>query len=249
MSFLKKYFLFFVSVTGIVLVSFFSSKIVPLYDGVGFPDEPYRYVKTPAGVQNANLPPSPAQTYVSLTNGTNQSDFTLATKEQGPQASIYVYSLALSSQSAAQAIVKLEPKAPDTNKPKIGAIAGNIYNLSAAPDKGNVAFKSTAHESRGYVDLRLPQNAGVNAVMMYRSGTNQAWRNLGTTKVGNDIYEANIEGVGDYALVPAKVASANHDYKILALVIMGVLVIVLAVILALLRQQDKKSKKHKSKTK
>lgn len=246
MRILKQHKLFAVSAAGIILVSLGSAHIVPLYDGVGFPDEPYRYVKAPVGTQNASLPPSPAQLSVRLANGTNQTDFTLASKEQGPQVSTYIYSLALSSgNNATKVLIKLEPKAPDTIKPKIGTIAGNIYSFSAAADQGNVTLKSTAHESRGYVDIRSPQKDGANAAMVYRRSANSGWQKIDTTKVGNDVYEANVQGFGDYALVPVKTTSSSRDYKIPALIIMAGLVIILSAVLLALRRQNKKSKKHK----
>jgi hypothetical protein len=117
----KNYVLLLASAVGIVVISLFSSRIVPLYDGVGFPDEPYRYVKPPTSTSKTTLPPSPAETVIAISQGTNQVDFNLVSREQGPQASFYIYHKALKvSPPVNAASFKATPMAPDNNKPKIG---------------------------------------------------------------------------------------------------------------------------------
>jgi hypothetical protein len=66
----KNYALLLLSAVGIVVISLLSSHIVPLYDGVGFPDEPYRYVNPPV-TSKKTLPPSPAETVATISHGTN----------------------------------------------------------------------------------------------------------------------------------------------------------------------------------
>jgi hypothetical protein len=249
MSFLKKYWLLSTSVAGILIISFFSTHIVPLYDGVGFPDEPYRYVKAPKDAKNNSaLSPSPASTAVAISGGTNQSDVSLASREQGPQVSIYVYTQALkaSSQTAKAALSATPSVSSDMNTPK-GPVAGNVYSFGYQINSGSLAIKQNNKEIRGYVDLRLPQNAGANAVMLYRSSASTAWRTLETLKVGNDIYQAPVDAFGDYALVPAKPAGSAYKLKLIIICILTVAVLTLSGLLVVLRRKDKaeNNKRHK----
>ena len=61
---------------------------LPIYDGIGSPDEPYRYVAPPPGYRHTPAP-TIASDKLPLKNGTNGNTY-LASGEIGPQISIYV---------------------------------------------------------------------------------------------------------------------------------------------------------------
>jgi hypothetical protein len=244
MSIFKKHTLLLASMLSIVVISLFSSKIVPIYDGVGFPDEPYRYSKPPASQKKATLPPSPAEVSVDIKNNTNQSDVGLASKEQGPQVNIYVYRLALNAKSSSDKIsLKAQPIAPESIKTSKGNIAGNAYHLSAVSNNGAVIFNSG---KKGYIDLRVPQGFYAPVKMVYRTKSNETWQPIETSRVGNDIYEASIVGFGDYALVPPTVKNTSGTHSPLFIIgILIALLIILITVLLIFGRRHNKTHKHK----
>jgi hypothetical protein len=241
----KKNPLLLVSAISIVVVALLSSRIVPIYDGVGFPDEPYRYVKPPAS-SKATLPADTAAITIRLQDNTNPSDFGLASKEQGPQVNLYIYRLILSTESpGTKAIIRATPKDPANSKTSKGKVVGNIYELSAVSNGGTVSFKPKLNI--GFIDLRLPQGETANATMVFRPKPDKKWQILNTSQVGRDVYEASIVGFGDYALVPGSASSGSsaHSPAFIFLILITI-IIALAIILAILRARDKKSKKRKA---
>jgi hypothetical protein len=242
--------LFLVSMFGIILVPLFSNHVVPLYDGVGFPDEPYRYVSAPPGVKNSTLSPSPASATVLLSNGTNQNDISFSSREQGPQVNIYIYGFALkSSINETKISLNSNPKsAKNTVTPK-GNIAGNVYAFGYETKNGSISIKSDTNEQRGYIDLRLPQINGAYAIMAFRPLGSQKWQILKTEKVGNDIYQSAVPGFGDYGLVAAKPDKAPDPYTIRMRIIYICLAIllVLCTVLIVLRSRNRKALKKKTK--
>jgi hypothetical protein len=242
----RSYALLLFSAIGIVIISLLSSHIVPLYDGVGFPDKPYRYVNPPSSAQKSSLSPSPAETVATITQGTNQADFSLASREQGPQVSFYIYQKSLITDPSIKTVgFKATPMAPDNNKPKNGQIAGNFYRFGAINPKSTIGFAPNENMA-GYVDLRLPQGFSTTATVIYRSDAKSKWDKVDTKRVGNDIYEAHIRGFGDYALVPSKDAATDKpDSTFFIIYILAIIVVILSVILFALRHQHKKSKLRK----
>jgi hypothetical protein len=173
----KNYALLLLSAVGIVVISLLSSHIVPLYDGVGFPDEPYRYVNPPV-TSKKTLPPSPAETVATISHGTNLDYLSLASREQGPQSSFYVYHKVLKVNPGLKTIsLKAIPMAPDSNKPSAGQIAGNFYRFTVTEPKTEVTF-SSSKGLIGYVDLRLPQSFPVGATIVYRNNSSSKWHRI-----------------------------------------------------------------------
>src|SRR4051794_2320927 len=62
---------------------------VPLYDGLGFPDEPYRYVQTPPGAPHGP-PAAGAGNSAPIVDGTN-AQLGVQTIEQAPQIKLLLY--------------------------------------------------------------------------------------------------------------------------------------------------------------
>jgi hypothetical protein len=62
---------------------------VPLYDGIGFPDEPYRYAQPPAGAKTTARPGDAVGTSAGR-NGASTEDLDVMSGEQGPQVEIFV---------------------------------------------------------------------------------------------------------------------------------------------------------------
>jgi hypothetical protein len=191
---------------GIVLISLFSSHIVPLYDGVGFPDEPYRYVNS----SSQTLSPSPASAIANIDQGTNADDFNMVSREQGPQISIYIFQHSLKGPaSPAKIPIEASPQDAATTKTPIGKIVGNFYRFTEVG--GNKLSFSKTLKRPGYIDLRLPQDIPQGADIMYRSQPTSSWQKVATTRVGSDVYEANLVGFGDYGLVHTNNIKTGND--------------------------------------
>ncbi|MDT5025407.1 MAG: hypothetical protein QOE61_1833 [Micromonosporaceae bacterium] len=106
----------------------------PLYDGLGFPDEPYRWFEAPAGADQTP-PCTPATTRVDV----NADGITTAAKgfsdEEGPQVAFAIADRALivpasSHTATVQAIPVSNPAAP----PPDGQLVSNVYRFTATAD-------------------------------------------------------------------------------------------------------------------
>jgi hypothetical protein len=163
-------------------------RIVPLYDGVGFPDEPYRYVSRPSAT-----PPASAAVQTIPLYGLDDSVFSVVSEEGGPQVSINLSSRALSvPKPATEVVLRADPKAP-TDQPAGGTIAGNVYVVSATSQPGPPSIRNQDVS----LSLRLPQDVQttIPPKIIYRTHGGK-WRALNTLQVGADIYEVHFQGVG-----------------------------------------------------
>ncbi len=173
---------------------------VPLYDGVGYPDEAYRYVTPPPGYRQTP-PPTSAMAPSPVRGGRVTQDLVAATDEQGSQASVYVPAAALSLPAGTvTATVRLTvaPLAPDT-EPSDGLVDGNVYLTSLVSDAGTVAFY--AGDAVARITLRDARAGSTPPTMEYRASASSGWTDLDTSQVGADIYAATFRGPGQYALV------------------------------------------------
>jgi hypothetical protein len=167
----------------------------PLYDGIAFPDEPYRYVAPPPGAP-ATPPAGSAVADARFFNGTSQPTYG-GSNEQGPQVQIVVDEADVTAPSGATVVhLRTEPAAP-TNQPPDARIWGNVYRLTATSDTGPAQIHTSGNSTTAVI-LRAPVGPTPQPVMEYTDGT--SWHRLPLTRVGNDIYSSPIAGVGDYAL-------------------------------------------------
>jgi len=178
-------------------------KSPPLYDGLGAPDEPYRYVTPPAGYRKTPAPTGAKYTHaVTLTNGM----FGLASAETGPQVQVALEESSIVAPSGATTItVDVEPRAPEA-QPADGTISGNVYRLTVETDHGPAQVHPGGND---VITLRAITSPPPNWVIDYLppGGT---WRQLATSRIGNDVYDAPLAGPGDYAVVaPAHNATSS----------------------------------------
>jgi hypothetical protein len=167
----------------------------PLYDGVAFPDEPYRYVAAPPGAP-ATGPPGAAAADVRIVNGKSQLTF-VGSNEQGPQVQFVVDEGEITAPPGATVVhLRAAPLAP-SDQPPDATIWGNVYRLTATSDTGPAQIHPAPLTTTAII-LRAPVGPTPQPVMEYTDGT--GWRQLQLTSIGNDIYSAVIAGVGDYAL-------------------------------------------------
>ena len=206
----------------------------PLYDGVAFPDEPYRYVVAPPGAP-ATGPPGAAAADIPILRGKSQTAF-VGSNEQGPQVQFVINEGEITAPPGATVVhLRAAPLAP-TDQPPDARIWGNVYRLTATSDTGPAQIHAAALSTTAII-LRAPVGPTPVPVMEYTDGT--GWRQLQLTTIGNDIYSAVIAGGGDYALAtlpgqPQPVPGANTTSGGLAGIDLWILIpgIALAVLLA-----------------
>jgi hypothetical protein len=220
----------------VTAVAALSDHVVPLYDGIGFPDEPYRYVSPPQGAPKTTAATGAQHTFTAR-NGTNPDYSSFASAEQGPQVSVYIQNGVLNSERyVANFTVRADPRKPDVRTQK-GSVAGNVYHLSADTDTGKPVSYDTELQPRGYIDLRLPQGYSFGGTIFYRQSPQAKWQALTTRRVGNDIYEAPLVGLGDYGLVHTAYKAPRSGPPI-AVWVLGSFLMLVAAGLAVLRWHE-----------
>ncbi|HZC70836.1 MAG TPA: hypothetical protein VE442_09095 [Jatrophihabitans sp.] len=168
---------------------------LPLYDGIGFPDEPYRFVDAPRGAPDTAAPTT-AHGSAAVSGGQAQQ-LTANSAEQAPQVSVQIPSGRLTLPGSTTAV-----------------------NLTAKP----VASLRTAHGQYLWSDVyevtvsptaRL-RTGGLQATITLRAATAQRpqpkiahyadghWTLLPTFATGRDIYIAELTEFGRFAVIGTK---------------------------------------------
>ena len=215
-----------------------TSHAVTIYDGVGQPDEPYRYVSAPPGAPST-AKPTGAHTTVPVVAGVNSEYISLPSQEKAPQVMAYLPQEGLAARSGTIS-VDLTPGAP-TDQPADGRIDGNVYRLSIT-NAGPVTFTANG----GNPSLILRATTGqIEPVMEYRSGPGQEWRQVTTSRYTNDRFMGSLPSTGEYALVvlrapapgtpaatTAVVSGSGSDHREMIIIVLGSLILLLSVVLA-----------------
>lgn len=192
----------------------------PLYDGLGLPAEPYRYLKPPAG-QPHGLPPSSAHVVLRAGHGGLPAG-TASTLEAPPQAILLLQDNAVAVPSGASSVtLTIRPVLPPTPVP--GTLDGNVYRFNvSAPGHPSLVV----HRNGATVELRATDARVSPAVEQY---TGHGWRKLSTAKLLNvSVFVATVSSLGDFALVLKGPASTSGSGSPLLLIIAGVIVLLLA---------------------
>lgn len=202
---------------------------VPLYDGLSFPDEPYRYAAPPAGYQHTPKPLS-AKGSSAVDATSNADTIYVNTNEQAPQVDVVIPRRLLAVPAAARTVtVEAAPIAPD-RQPAKGTIDGNIYRVSATSDPaGAVTFAPPPGDAVTASDVTMRATTGrkPGPSFLYRAKPAQAWRSLPVYTSGNDVYSTQFAGFGDYALAFGVVASTAHGSSGAAILVSILLAVVL----------------------
>jgi hypothetical protein len=173
---------------------------VPIYNGIGNPDEPYRFVKPPANAKTTKTPTS-ARAAVAVRNGATVGQFA-NTGETGPQLSLYLPPASLQVPAGATTInVTAQPLAPSAPLPTDGTIVTNVYRITADAGGQPVKVIGTGR-SEPTLQMRAPDASQPSPVFEHRTAT--GWQSERTIRVGTDIYQAQAPALGDWALVRLK---------------------------------------------
>jgi hypothetical protein len=203
---------------------------IPLYDGVGMPDEPYRFVVPPAGYRTT-APPSEARAAIAVAGGISCCELEARSDEQGPQVSVYIPRSGLAVPGTTEVTLLASPApAPAGPAPQAdGRFEGNTYRITAEGPQGPATL--TPEANRATVQLRALNGNQPGPSLWYRSGDGAAWRQLPSAKVGFDIIEAQFAGPGDYVLVRGKQSGGGTVKVLLGILAVPALLVVVLVVL------------------
>ncbi|MCW2598927.1 MAG: hypothetical protein JWM02_756 [Frankiales bacterium] len=158
----------------------------PIYDGVGSPDEPYKYVGK-----------SPAPAAVSVTvpdSGGVSASLQLKSSENGPQVLVDLGSGAFTADGKTVTLTST-PLTPDGTPPR-GRLDGNVYRLTASP--GAVLHPEN---TQGFIFLRAAVMTKPDPVIVHRRAATDPWVEMKTTRAGTDILSTPFRDLGEYSLV------------------------------------------------
>jgi hypothetical protein len=216
---------------GVLLVTagwFASPHAVPVYDGVGAPDEPYRYVAPPAGATRT----AAATTAVGrspVKDGRSAIGLSVLTAEMGPQFSLFLPPKGLAA-TGSTVTVQAVPVAP-TDQPSPARIDGNVYAVTLTAPAGPVTLTDQA--ALATLAMRATTQKQPPPVMQYRADATSPWRALETARGGLDVYYASFVGAGQYALAFAPAAQAGGGPPVLPMVLLGVLAVLVVAVVAI----------------
>lgn len=168
----------------------------PLYDGVGFPDEPYRWVVPPRGEQRTRLAATDAFTRIPVAGGVS-AEGRAQSDEQGPQIILRTLTGAFTAPAGASSItIRAVPHAVPEVQPNQGHVVSNLYVITAEADGRAVTL---ARDYAMFLNMRAVRPTA-QAVVVCR-WTGDAWQQLATDRIGNDIYIAWLDTIAPVALV------------------------------------------------
>jgi hypothetical protein len=189
------------SLAALLLAWLVAPAVVPIYDGISNPDEPYRYVQAPDG--KTTKAPTVAKAPVSV-NSTGLSGAAYSnSSENGPQIVLYIPAGSLQAPSGVTTIQVTEtPLAPSAPLPTDGTIVTNVYRVAATTSNGPPRIVGKTINQMPTLQMRAPSAQQPGPV--YERRTANGWQRLDTLRVGQDIYQASATQFGDYALVQLK---------------------------------------------
>jgi hypothetical protein len=204
---------------------------LPLYDGIGLPQEPYRYLQPPKG-QPSGLPPSSIHRTLVIANG-NSPVYKVGTSESPPQAYYFMQYRALAIPPGAKTItIDVRAVPPPGPAPSGSRLDGNVYRFAVTTSIGApVRFQGGRKVS---VELRGTGASGTPTLAQYAGG---GWTKLPTlVLLGENYYLANVHSLGDFALLlPARsTGSSGGIGGALPLIVAAIVLVLLAVAAILL---------------
>ena len=173
----------------------------PLYDGIGFPDEPYRWVVPPDGVTNTVAAATVAAATVKVSPGTSSGPVSQQSRgfsaEQGPQVAFAVGEGTFDPPTGTTQIdVTATPKAPPATPPAGGTVVSNLYTFAATAGGKKVPLAAAAS-----IVVNLRADTATQQVVVVCSWDGTQWNQQPTRQVGTEIYAAQLSRLDPVALV------------------------------------------------
>lgn len=179
----------------------------PLYDGLGFPDDPYRFV-------GHKRPPASAHVTLRFRDGASQAA-ELRTPEHGPQFKLVLDPGALTGATAP--VTLTGTPIPAAGALPRGVVDSNAYRVAAAG-----AESASGDRRRGAATLRAAVMTKPAPVIVFRPTAAAPWRELPTSTVGVDNLRTSFVGLGDYAVERLPGAKAIRSISGSRLLLFGV---------------------------
>ena len=172
--------------------SFAPASAPPLYDGVGFPDEPYRFVAPPPHAKPTK-PPTAASGTAAIIGG-RSGVLGAASAESAPQVSVQIPPGQLRvppGTSFVRLVARPEAMLP---APPGRYLWSNVYDLVVTPAATRVAGDQVATITLRAVTAQQP----LPFIATFNAGR---WTLSPTSAVGRDIYAAPLTSFGRFAVV------------------------------------------------
>ena len=165
---------------------------LPLYDGVGFPDEPYRFVQPPAGAKPTKAPTT-GRDQVAVSGGRNAAA-TAASSETAPQVSVKIAAgvLATSAGTTRVTVVAAPQEAIPTAAGQY--LWSNVYDVTATP-----AASVHSRDLQTTITLRAATAQRPQPKIAYYDAGR--WTTVPTFAAGLDIYYAQLTRFGRFAVL------------------------------------------------
>lgn len=162
----------------------------PLYNGLGFPDEPYRHLGAAAG-----RAPGRAVVQVAGTDVGSAGAYA-GTPERPPQAAFVLPPEGVEVSRGGSARLVVEPVAvpePRTD----GTLLSNAYLVQATAEQSQRL--RLVQDAQAVVQLRVPAATDERVAVEFHDG--RRWTNLPTRRTGEHVYSAFLPSFGIVAAV------------------------------------------------
>jgi hypothetical protein len=208
--------------------------VMPLYDGPGAPDEPYRYVVAPPGYTKKTPAPTTATATLPVSNGLNNAAAFAASAEVGPQVRVFIPAGWLRAPAGATSIqVTAVPSAAKPPLPSDGTIVSDVYTVTATADGGPVEYVGKNSQEQPVLQMRAPTAQQPGPTFEQFDGKH--WKPAETTRVLQDVYQTFAPKFGVWALVQQKPAGAAFGGVQLLLLVLGIVILAVVGIILLVR--------------
>lgn len=221
-------------VGGLLVAWSLAPAAVPVFDGIGQPDEPYRYVDPPATAKTTKSPTEATQ-QIAVRDGANVGQYANS-GEQGPQVSVYIAPGSLEVPSGTTSVtLTATPLAPAAPLPTDGTILTNVYRITAQADGQDVPISGSGKDAPA-VSMRAPTAKQPGPVFERR--TADGWERLPTFRAGTDIYQtSDVTKFGEFALVEVDEQSSSGSGVNYLLLVGGVAVLLVAGVILVIRMR------------
>jgi hypothetical protein len=174
---------------------------LPLYDGIGFPDEPYRFVQAPKGAPDT-APPTTGRASSTVTSGRTHQ-LTANSAEQAPQVSVRIPPGRLTLTSGTTRVRLTAAPVQPLPVPHGRYLWSNVYDVVVSPEaelrSGGLQATITLRAATG----QRPQPK----IAYYADGR---WTMLATFATGRDVYIAELTQFGRFAVIGTKLIDVTQ---------------------------------------
>jgi hypothetical protein len=166
---------------------------LPLYDGINFPDEPYRFVQRPAGAPQTD-PATTAHGTASVSGGTT-GQLVAASAESAPQINMYIPKGKLTVPAGTSTVSITGTPARPLPTGHGQYLWSDVYDVTASPP--STRFKTTGQQAT--ITLRAASAQRPQPSIAFYDG--KRWQLLPTFAQGRDIYIAELNRFGRFAVI------------------------------------------------